>query len=244
MKRLFNMAGTGYPVLGMALVVAASAGTAAAQELNTLSKKEKKQGWTLLFDGETTNGWHTYLKDEAGAAWTVSEGALAFDPEAGEGGDLVTDGEYENYELSLEWKISEGGNSGIIFNVHEDPEYGATYVTGPEMQVLDNEKAHDNKEDDHLAGSLYDMVAVGRDVANPAGEWNQARLRLKDAQLTLWLNGTKTADVAIDSEEWKELLAASKFKDWEHFATYLKGRIALQDHGNKVWYRNIKIREL
>ncbi|WP_225975175.1 3-keto-disaccharide hydrolase [Anseongella ginsenosidimutans] len=244
MKRLFKMAGTGYPVLGMALVVAASAGTVTAQELNTLSKKEKKQGWTLLFDGETTNGWHTYLKDEAGAAWTVSEGALAFDPEAGEGGDLVTDGEYENYELSLEWKISEGGNSGVIFNVHEDPEYGATYVTGPEMQVLDNEKAHDNKEDDHLAGSLYDMVAVGRDVANPAGEWNQARLRLKDAHLTLWLNGTKTADVTIGSEEWKELLAASKFKDWEHFATYLKGRIALQDHGNKVWYRNIKIREL
>src|SRR5690606_36740082 len=124
----------------------------------------------LLFDGQTTNGWHTYLKGKAGAAWTVSEDALAFNPEAvdrGERGDLVTDKEYENYELSLEWKISEGGNSGIIFNVREDKEFGATYVTGPEMQVLDNEKAHANKEDDHLSGSLYDLIAVGRDVAKP-----------------------------------------------------------------------------
>lgn len=219
-------------------------GTVAAQELNTLSKKEKKQGWKLLFDGQTTEGWHTYLKDKAGASWTVSEGALAFDPQGGEGGDLVTDGEYENYELSLEWKIEEGGNSGIIFNVHEDPKFGATYITGPEMQVLDNEKAHDNKEDDHLAGSLYDMIPVGRDVAKPAGEWNHARVRLKDAHLTLWLNGTKTADVTIGSDQWNELIAASKFKTWEHFGKYLKGRIALQDHGNRVWYRNIKIREL
>lgn len=244
MKRLFNLAGKGYPVLGMALIVAAGAGTVHAQELNTLSKKEKKQGWTLLFDGKSTDGWHTYLKDEAGAGWTVSEGALVFDPAAGEGGDLVTDKEYENYELSLEWKISEGGNSGIIFNVHEDPEFGATYVTGPEMQVLDNEKAHDNKEDDHLAGSLYDMIAVGRDVANPAGEWNHAEIRLKDGHLTLQLNGTKTADVTIGSDEWKELIAGSKFKDWEHFAGYMKGHIAFQDHGHKVSYRNIKIREL
>ncbi|HEY9561719.1 MAG TPA: DUF1080 domain-containing protein, partial [Anseongella sp.] len=144
----------------------------------------------------------------------------------------------------LEWKIAEGGNSGIIFNVHEDKEFGATYVTGPEMQVLDNEKAHDNKKDNHLAGSLYDMVDVGRDVAKPAGEWNHAIIRIKDGHLTLKLNGTETADVTIGSEEWKKLIAASKFKDWEHFGRYPKGRIALQDHGNQVWYRNIKIREL
>lgn len=198
----------------------------------------------MLFDGKTTAGWHTYLKDKVGASWTVSDGALAFDPKGGEGGDLVTDEEFENYELSLEWKIEEGGNSGIIFNVKEDPKFGATYVTGPEMQVLDNEKAHDNKIDSHLAGALYDMIPVGRDVANAAGEWNHARLRLKDAHLTLWLNGTKTADVTIGSDEWKKLIDNSKFKTWEHFGKYLKGRIALQDHGNKVWYRNIKIREL
>lgn len=217
---------------------------AEAQKLNKLSKKEIKKGWVLLFDGKTTEGWHTYLKEDASAAWTIQDGALAFDPEAGEGGDLVTDQEYENYELSLEWKIAEGGNSGIIFNVHEDPEFGATYVSGPEMQVLDNEKAHDNKEDDHLAGSLYDMIPVGRTVAKAAGEWNLASIRLKDGQLTLTLNGVQTADVQIGSEEWKKLIAGSKFKDWEHFAQYSKGRIALQDHGNKVWYRNIKIRPL
>ncbi|HYH56776.1 MAG TPA: DUF1080 domain-containing protein [Anseongella sp.] len=227
-----------------AAALAACPGSSQAQKLNTLSKKEKQQGWTLLFDGKTTSGWHTYLKEEAGAAWTVTDGALMFNAGTKEGGDLVTDKEYENYELSLEWKISEGGNSGIIFNVHEAPSFRATYTTGPEMQVLDNEKAQDNKEDDHLAGALYDMIDVGRGIAKPAGEWNQARLRLNKGQLTLWLNGTQTADVKIGSEKWKQLIANSKFKDWEHFARYSKGRIALQDHGNEVWYRNIKIREL
>lgn len=245
MKNPFTNIAKCLPTALLAAAIGAVATNVNAQEVNSLTSKEKKQGWELLFDGETTGGWHTYLKEEAGAAWTVSDGALMFKSGNKEGGgDLVTDKEYGNYELSLEWKISEGGNSGIIFNVHEDPEFRATYVTGPEMQVLDNEKAHDNKEDDHLAGSLYDMIAVGRDVTKPAGQWNQARLRLNQGQLTLWLNGTETADVKIGSEEWKELIAGSKFKDWEHFAEYTKGHIALQDHGHPVWYRNIKIREL
>lgn len=244
MKRHFiKPAGKSFLALALALS-GVMAETATAQELNTLSEEEKQEGWVLLFDGKSTEGWHTYLKDEVSASWIVSDDAIAFDPEAGEGGDLVTDGEYENYELSLDWKIAEGGNSGIIFNVHEDPQFRATYVSGPEMQVLDNEKAHDNKEDDHLAGSLYDMIDVERSLANPAGEWNNAKLRMDQGQLTLWLNGTETANVKIGSEKWKELIAGSKFKDWEHFARYSKGRIALQDHGGKVWFRNIKIREL
>lgn len=214
----------------------------AEQEMTT---KEENDGWEVLFDGKTTGGWHTYLQEKAGAGWKVEEGALAFDPSAENGGgDLVTDREFEDYELSLEWKISAGGNSGIIFNVHEDPKYTATYLTGPEMQVLDNKEAADNKLDNHLAGALYDMIDVGREVARPAGEWNEARIRMQDRHLTLWLNGTKTAEVTIGSDEWNELIAQSKFHDWKEFGTYEKGRIALQDHGNKVWYRNIKIKEL
>ena len=124
---------------------------------------------TSLFDGKTTAGWHAYLQKDAGP-WSVVDGALQFDPKAPNSADLVTDGEYENYELSIDWKIAEGGNSGIIFGVHEDPTLGATYLSGIEMQVLDNEKAEDNKKANHLAGSLYDMKAAPADAAKPAGQ--------------------------------------------------------------------------
>ncbi|QTE43929.1 MULTISPECIES: DUF1080 domain-containing protein [Mucilaginibacter] len=199
---------------------------------------------TKLFDGKTTNGWHTYLKKEV-VGWKVVDGALQLDPQAAEGhGDLVTDGEYENYELTLEWNISKEGNSGIIFGVHEDPQFGATYLTGMEMQVLDNKDASDNKKANHLAGSLYDMIAPSKDVCKPAGEWNKVKLRKKDGQLTFWLNGTQIVDVKMGSDEWNKVLADSKFKNWKGFAQYPKGHIALQDHGHLVSYRNIKLKQL
>lgn len=203
--------------------------------------------WRVLFDGESTNGWHTYLRDTVAAGWSAADGELRFDPEVGQDqrGDIVTDDEFENFELELEWKISSGGNSGIIFGVHEDPKYGATYLTGIEMQVLDNIDAADNKIENHLAGSLYDLIG-STEVSQPkaVGEWNEARIRKDNGQLTLWLNGVQTADVLIGSDEWNELLAASKFHDWEGFAKYPKGKIALQDHNDVVAYRNIRIKEL
>jgi hypothetical protein len=222
-------------------------GVASAQTPNALSGKEKKEGWKLLFDGKTTTGWHTYLKDSVGSAWKVQDGALVFSPSANTAGrgDLVTNEEFENYELSLEWKISDGGNSGIIFSVKEDPKFSATYLTGAEMQVLDNVNAKDNKKDNHLAGSLYDMLVIpGSSKPKAVGEWNLAKIQQKDRHLTLWLNGNKTAEVQIGSEEWKALIANSKFKTWADFAASAKGKIALQDHGNEVTYRNIKIRTL
>jgi len=196
-----------------------------------------------LFDGKTTTGWHTYLKTGAGA-WKVVDGALQLDPKAEQQGDLVTDAEYENYELTLEWNITKEGNSGIIFGVHEDPKFSETYVTGVEMQVLDNKDASDNKKANHLAGSLYDMKAPSKDVAKPAGEWNKVKLRKKDGHLTFWLNGTKIVETQIGSDEWKELIANSKFKTWTDFAAYPKGHIALQDHGHVVSFRNISIKQL
>ena len=197
---------------------------------------------TTLFDGKTTNGWHSYLKTSPGA-WSVADGTLTLDPKAPDQGDLLTDKEYENYELSLQWKIAEGGNSGIIIGVHEDPSFNATYLTGIEMQILDDKNAEDNKKANHLAGSLYDMRAPAH-PAKAAGEWNKVVIRKLNGHLTFWLNGNKVIDTQIGSPDWQEMLNNSKFKTWTGFAAYPKGHIALQDHGAVVSFKDIKIKEL
>ncbi|QHS60992.1 3-keto-disaccharide hydrolase [Chitinophaga agri] len=232
------------PVLALSLLTLSTS----AQTPNTLTRKEKKAGWKLLFDGTSTNGWHTYLQTTASPAWKVQDGALALDQEAKKngapGGDLVTNDEYENYELSIEWKISEGGNSGIIFGVHEDPQLQATYLSGPEMQVLDDAKHPDGKYEKHNSGDLYDLKKSTKYAAKPVGEWNVAKIRKKDGKLTFWLNGVQTIETTMGSEEWNTLMANSKFKTWKAFGKYPKGHIALQDHGDGVWYRSVKIRQL
>lgn len=216
-----------------------------AQTNNELTSKEKKQGWHLLFDGKTTQGWHTYLKPSAGPAWAVSNGVLQLDPAVKQDrGDLVTDNEYENFELSIDWNISEEGNSGLIFLVHEDKAFDATYLTGPEYQLLDDKKAEDNKQPNHLAGSLYDIITPTKAAENPAGQWNHTVIRLKNGELTFWLNGVQTVQTHLWDDNFKELVAKSKFKNWKGFAEYHKGHIALQDHGHHIEFRDIKIREL
>jgi hypothetical protein len=236
-------------LLFTAFVLSAGAGMAQSSAPNTLSSKEKKEGWKLLFDGKTTHGWHTYLRDTVGSKWQVRDGAIVFVPSqpASGGGDIVTNKAYENYELNLEWKISKGGNSGIIFDVQEDPKFSDTYLTGPEMQVLDNIDASDNKKQNHLAGCLYDMSGDAT-VSKPhaVGEWNQVRLIQNKGHLTFWLNGIKTYDGQIGSAEWNKMVAGSKFNDSEfsNFAKVAKGKIALQQHPGSSEWRNIKIRML
>jgi len=204
----------------------------------------------LLFDGKTTKGWHTYLRDTVGAKWQVKNGALVFDPEQPEegGGDIVTNDSYENFELNLEWKISKGGNSGIIFDIQEDPANRATYLTGPEMQVLDNIDASDNKKQNHLAGCLYDMSGDATvSKPKPVGEWNQVRLIQNKGHLTFFLNGIKTFEGQIGSDEWNRMVANSKFNNKEYFANFAKvakGKIALQEHPGSSQWRNIKIKSL
>ncbi len=221
----------------------------AAQTPNTLSKKDKAAGWQLLFDGKTTNGWHTYLRDTVGSKWQVRNGAIIFDttqPRQG-GGDIVTNGSYENFELQLEWKISKGGNSGIIFNIQEDPKYPATYLTGPEMQVLDNKDASDNKKQNHLAGCLYDLSGDSTvSKPNGPGEWNHVKILQQNGHLTFWLNDVKTYEGQIGSEAWNAMVANSKFnaKPFADFAKVAKGKIALQQHPGSSEWRNIKIRML
>jgi len=221
-------------------------GIVIAQKPNTLTKKEKKEGWRLLFDGHTTRGWHTYLRDTVGAKWQVRDGALVFDPTQPEsgGGDIVTNDAYENFELRLEWKVAKGSNSGIIFDIQEDPKYSATYLTGPEMQVLDNQNASDNKKQNHLAGCLYDMAGDSTvSKPRPVGEWNQVRLIQNKGHLTFYLNDIKTFEGQIGSEEWNNMVANSKFRNrmFSDFAKVAKGKIALQQHPGSSEWRNIKI---
>lgn len=227
------------PLVAFALSVAASPLFAA--EPNTLSAAEKSAGWKLLFDGKTLNGWRGYKTEAIGAGWKVQEGALVLT--AAKSGDLVTAQEYADFELSFEWRISEGGNSGVIYRAGLGE--SAPFRFGPEYQVLDNEKATDNKLGNHLAGSLYDMgPEVPRDATKAVGQWNESRLVVKGWKVEHWLNGRKLVTADLASPEGKALIAKSKFKDWPKFASLLKGHIALQDHGNVVSFRSLKIREL
>jgi hypothetical protein len=225
---------------------------ARAQAPNTLTKKEKKQGWKLLFDGKTTKGWHTYLRDTVGSKWQVKEGSIIFDPTKPNsgGGDIVTNDEYENFDFRLEWKVEKGSNSGIIFDIQEknQPGYRQTYESGPEMQVLDNIDAQDNKPETHLAGCLYDMAgSAAVSKPKPVGQWNQVRILQDKGHLTFWLNDIKTFEGQIGSEEWKAMVAKSKFgnaRSFPNFAKVAKGKIALQQHPGSSAWRNIKIRIL
>jgi cytochrome c len=214
---------------------------------NTLSKKEQKGGWKLLFDGKTTTGWRNFNSNTLGAGWKVADGTLYLDNTVTvkeDRGDIMTAEAYENYELSLEWKIDSCGNSGVIFNVVEDPKYQATYFTGPEMQVLDNVCHKDAKIEKHRAGDLYDLIKVRKENVKPARQWNHAKIVSNKARYEFWLNGEKQVEFIMHTPEWDSMVAASKFKSMPDFGKATKGHIALQDHGDKVWFRNIKIREI
>ncbi|HWK03392.1 MAG TPA: DUF1080 domain-containing protein [Puia sp.] len=221
------------------------AAAAPAPAQNTLSTAEINKGWKLLFDGSTTNGWHSYGQTKALAQWEAKDGALHLDKSKGGDGDLVTDGTYSNFDLKLEWKISPKGNSGILFYVQEDTvKYEEPYYTGPEMQVLDNDGHPDGKIHKHRAGDLYDLIPCTRETVRPVGEWNEAEISSKNGELKLYLNGVNVVTTTLWDDNWKTLVAGSKFKRWPDFGTFKSGKIDLQDHNCEVWYRNIKIKEL
>ena len=229
-------------VLLTAIILVMSAPT---QAQNKLTAAETKAGWKLLFDGTSTKGWKVFNGKSDGTAWKVADGNLYLDASTKEGrGDLITAGEYENYEFSYDWKIAANGNSGLLFNVVEDPKYSAVYVTGPEMQVLDNNGHPDAKIHKHRAGDLYDLVACSEETVKPAGEWNEARIISNKGKYEFWLNGKKLVTFTMHDAAWDAMVAASKFKSMPDFGKATKGHFALQDHGDQVWFRNIKIKEL
>lgn len=220
---------------------------------NQLTAMEKSGGWKLLFDGKSTTGWHGYGKTDIGEGWKVEDGAIMLEPDKNiknrQGNDLVTDEEYENFDLKLDWRIGSKGNSGIIFYINEDAaKYPETYHTGMEMQVLDNgtptRLGHsDAKLYSHRAGDLYDLLA-SKEAVHPQGEWNHAEVVSNKGKLDFYMNGQHTLSLTLWDENWKRMLAISKFKEWPDFGTFKKGKISLQDHGEEVAFKNIRIRRL
>lgn len=223
-----------------------------SQSVNQLSKKEKKDGWVLLFDGKSFDGWRQYNGTTMPANWTIDDQAMkvftAPDKKPGQGsnGDIIFAGKkFKNFELSIDWKVSKMANSGIFYNVREVPGK-PVYYAAPEIQVLDNVDATDNKVASHLAGSLYDMIPADPKTVKPTGEWNTIVIRVENGNVTHTQNGTKVVSYTLWTPEWDALVANSKFKDFPGFTEGIskEGYIGLQDHGYDVWFRNIKIREL
>jgi hypothetical protein len=234
------------------VVVLALGAVLRSQSPNTLTDSEKKQGWILLFDGRTFDGWRQCNGTAMPANWVVEDQAMKVftaegkKPGQGAGGDVLYGAKrFKDFELSIDWKTERAGNSGIFFNVREVPGQ-PIYYAAPEIQVLDNVDATDNKVPSHLAGSLYDMVAADPKSVRPAGEWNTIVVRVKDGRVTHTQNGMKVVEYALWTPEWDALVQASKFKTFPGFLEGIakEGYIGLQDHGYAIWFRNIKIRPL
>jgi hypothetical protein len=211
----------------------------AKEPQNVLSAEERTAGWRLLFDGETSQGWRGWKKDKFPDGWKVTDACLV---RVGPGGDICTQEEFNDFELQLEWRISAGGNSGIFFRASEEHRW--PWESGPEMQVLDNAEHADGKNPMTSAGSNYALHAPVKDATQPVGLFNQARILVQGPHVEHWLNGVKVVEYELVSPEWQKLVAESKFREMPHYGRVPKGRIVLQDHGDKVWYRNIKIRSL
>lgn len=222
---------------------------------NMLTQQEIDDGWILMFDGETSDGWRGYGKDHFPTGWNVAEGTLfckgSGRGEAGavEGGDVIYDKAFSNFHLMLEWKISEGGNSGIFYLGQETADYDFIWKTAPEMQVLDNEKHPDamlGKDGNRQAGSLYDLIPANPQNAKPVGEWNEVEIIVYKGTVVHKMNGETVLEYHLWTPEWEELVAGSKFpglnENWANVAS--EGYIGVQDHGDDVWFRNIKIKEL
>lgn len=208
--------------------------------------------WIVLFDGTSTDQWRGYLKDSfPEAGWVIEDGALrCVGREEGEeshgGGDIITQEKFDNFELEMEWKISKGGNSGILF-MGQEIEGEPIWHTAPEMQILDNANHPDAKmgiNGNRKAGSLYDLIPADPQNANPFGEWNKVRILKDDRNVTFFMNDEQVVQFELWTDEWNKLVANSKFADMEQFAKESEGYIGLQDHGNDVWFRNIRIKRL
>ncbi|HEY6091220.1 MAG TPA: DUF1080 domain-containing protein [Gemmatimonadales bacterium] len=206
---------------------------------NTLTDADRAAGWRLLFDGKTTSGWRNYGKPTISDGWKAQAGTLT---RVGAGGDIITTDQFRNFELTIDWKIEPGGNSGVFYRASEDSD--AIYWNAPEMQVLDDAKHPDGQNPMTSAGAAYDLYPAPRGAVKPGGEWNTARLIVNGNHVEHWLNGVKLLEYEFGSPDWNSKVAASKFAPHPRFGKNAQGHIGLQDHGNVVSFRNIKIRVL
>ncbi len=205
-------------------------------------------GWVSLFDGESLKGWRGYNGIDLQGAWVAENGVLRLEPKTPKGPqvNIITEAQFDDFDLRFEWKVEPGTNSGVMFHVGEGPP--KPHLTGPEYQILDNVGFRNGKglpvTPKEYAGSHYAVEAATSDETKPVGEWNSSQIRVEGNHVEYWLNGVKTAEYVMHSPEWNTQIANSKFKKWEDFATLGKGHINLQDHGHRVWFRNLKIKEL
>ena len=221
------------------------------EAVNMLTAKEKEEGWILLFDGESVEAWRGYNSDSfPDKGWQVKDKLLMVEAtgteEEGYGGDIITRDQYEDFEFKVDFKLSPQGNSGIIYLVKEE-ENTPSWHNAPEYQLLDNEYYEENGDipmDKHRTGDVYDLYAAEEDAMKPVGEWNTAMIRVKDKVVEHWLNGKKIITYTLQSPEWKEIVANSKFSEYPGFGMSERGHIGIQDHGHQLWYRNIKVRPL
>ncbi|MEM1057324.1 MAG: DUF1080 domain-containing protein [Bacteroidota bacterium] len=232
------------------LALAACSGTASppvnSEKARLGTEAETPGDWIVLFDGTSLDGWRGYNREDIPPAWSLEDGALTFTP-GGEGGDLVAPGLYEDFELVLEWRVGACGNSGILYHIEETEALRASWQTGLEMQILDDTCHSDARYPSHRAGALYDLYVPTIAAARPAGEWNEARIRVEDGTITHVVNGETLVTAERGSADWQARVAASKFRDeakFPRFGTRTSGALALQDHGDPVAYRDIRIRRL
>lgn len=213
---------------------------------NQLTTRERAQGWRLLFNGRNLDGWRSYGGGRPSASWVVRDGTLTLTANSHKmsGADLVTADSYGAFELTLDWKLEQGGNSGVLYLARNMPRTKFIYETGLEMQILDDVGHPDGKFPSHRAGALYDLTTPPQGAARPVRSWNHARLLVEPGHIRQWLNGVPTADVSYGDATWRARVAGSKFSTMPLFGTFDRGMIGLQDHGEPVAFRNIKIRQL
>lgn len=212
---------------------------------NTLTESEQSKGWNLLFDGKNTTGWHGFNMQGIPDCWIIEDEAFTMTTEGGaESQDIITDKTYKNFAFSIDFRLTTGANSGIIFQVAEDPKYKFPYETGPEFQVMDHENWPDKLEDWQICGANYAMYPPKTKPYKPVGEWNQVLLVVNGNQVTQILNGEVVVEYEKYSEEWTRLRNSGKWADFPDYGKFDEGHISLQNHGTKVWYRNIKIKEI
>jgi hypothetical protein len=224
------------------MLAGAAATLAAANEPNTLTAQEKKDGWKLLFDGKTLDGWRGWKQQGPPDGWKVVDGALT---RVAKAGDLITADQYASFVFTFEWRIATNGNSGVFFHVAEAPDLANTFTTGPEYQLLDNDGHPDAKNGpDRFAGGNYALHPPVNAVPKPIGEWNQSRILVRGPHVEHWLNGVKVVEYELWSADWKDRVEKSKFKTMPRYGLEKTGHIALQDHGNEVAFRSLKIKVL
>lgn len=212
---------------------------------NTLSKKEKDKGWILLFNGTSRDGWHGYNMSGFPDSWTIEDGTFTMNSKGGqEDQDIITNKKYKKFAFSFDFKLTKGANSGIIFQLEENPKYKFPYETGPEFQIIDQDNWPDKLEDWQILGANYAMYPPLAKPAKPVGEWNNAMLVVDGNHVTHLVNGVVVVTYEKYSDDWKKRRDSGKWSDYPDYGKFDEGHISLQNHGTKVWYRNLKIKEL